>query len=133
MPRTSDLEVGQTSNSKNKLVNADKRWHITHSVEYQVQWSNSIFVQLQYMQAPKYKCYFCREYHKRSDSFEIVKLKGSHICVLTFVQKYHHQFYANFIASAISTIVMNNLSMMVAGIRDEIKLHYKYKISYDKA
>jgi hypothetical protein len=28
---------------------------------------------------------------------------------------------------------MNNLSMMIASIRDEIKLHYKYKISYDKA
>jgi hypothetical protein len=66
-----DLEVGQTSNSKNELVNADKWWHITHSVEHRLQWSNLIFVQLQYMQAPKYKCYFCREYHKRSYSFEI--------------------------------------------------------------
>jgi hypothetical protein len=28
---------------------------------------------------------------------------------------------------------MNNLSIMIASIRDEIKLHYKYKISYDKA
>jgi hypothetical protein len=28
---------------------------------------------------------------------------------------------------------MNDLSMMIASIQDEIKLHYKYKISYDKA
>ena len=27
---------------------------------------------------------------------------------------------------------MNKLSMMVASIQDEIKLHYKYKISYEK-
>jgi hypothetical protein len=47
--------------------------------------------------------------------------------------KISHQLDANFVVSAISTIVMNNLSMMVVSIRDEIKLHYKYKISYDKA
>jgi len=29
--------------------------------------------------------------------------------------------------------MMNDLSMMIASIQDEIKLHYKYKISYDKA
>jgi len=28
---------------------------------------------------------------------------------------------------------MNTLSMTFASIQDEIKLHYKYKISYDKA
>jgi len=28
---------------------------------------------------------------------------------------------------------MNKLSMTVASIQDEIKLHYKYKVSYDKA
>jgi len=28
--------------------------------------------------------------------------------------------------------MMNNFSMMVASIQNEIKLHYKYKISYDK-
>jgi hypothetical protein len=32
-----------------------------------------------------------------------------------------------------STLIMNKLSMMIASIQDEIKLHYKYKISYDKA
>jgi hypothetical protein len=56
-----------------------------------------------------------------------------HTCVSTFVQKDHHQLEANFIASAILTLIMNNLSIMIASIRDEIKLHYKYKISYDKA
>jgi hypothetical protein len=28
---------------------------------------------------------------------------------------------------------MNNLLIMVSSIQDEIKLHYKYKISYNKA
>jgi hypothetical protein len=28
---------------------------------------------------------------------------------------------------------MNNLLMMVVSIHDKIKLHYKYKISYNKA
>jgi hypothetical protein len=32
-----------------------------------------------------------------------------------------------------STLVMDNLSMIVANIQDEIKLHYTYKISYDKS
>jgi hypothetical protein len=52
---------------------------------------------------------------------------------LTFIQKDHHQLNAKFIFNAILTLVMNNLSMTVASIQDEIKLHYKYKISYDKA
>jgi hypothetical protein len=34
--------------------------------------------------------------------------------------------------STISIFVMNNLSMIAASIHDEIKLHYKYKISYNK-
>jgi len=29
--------------------------------------------------------------------------------------------------------MMNNLSMIVVSTQDKIKLHYKYKISYDKA
>jgi hypothetical protein len=48
-------------------------------------------------------------------------------------KKNHCQFDANFIANAISTLVTNTLSIMVTSIQDEIKLHYKYKISYDKA
>ena len=74
-----------------------------------------------------------REYHKRSDSFKIKKLKVLDIYTLTFIQKDHHQLNAKFIFNAILTLVMNNLSMTVASIQDEIKLHYKYKISYDKA
>ena len=31
------------------------------------------------------------------------------------------------------TLVMNKLSIMAASIQDEIKLHYKYNISYEKA
>jgi len=61
-----------------------------------------------------------------------IYLKGPHIYVSTFVQKDYHQFNANFIDITISTFLMINLSMMVASIQDEIKLHYKYKISYDK-
>ena len=45
----SDLEVSRTFNSKNKLVNIVKHWHITHSVEYRVQQSNSTFSQLQFV------------------------------------------------------------------------------------
>jgi hypothetical protein len=37
------------------------------------------------------------------------------------------------LSNAISTLVTNKLSIMVTSIQDEIKLHYKYKISYDKA
>ena len=74
------------------------------------------------MQAPNYKWYLHKGYHKRSYSFEIGKLKGLHTCVSTFVQKNHHQLDANYIASAISTFVMNNLSMTVVSIHDEIKL-----------
>jgi len=37
MPEGFDLEIGQTFNSKNELVNAVKWWYIAHSVEYQVQ------------------------------------------------------------------------------------------------
>lgn len=88
---------------------------------------------IQCMQTRKYKLYLYREYHKRLDSFDIEKLKGLHTCVLIFVQKYHHQLNTNFIANARTTIVMNNLSMMVTSIQDEIKLRYKYKISYEKA
>jgi hypothetical protein len=36
MQRGSDLKVGQIFSSKNDLVNVVKRWHIAHSVEYQV-------------------------------------------------------------------------------------------------
>jgi len=61
-----------------------------------------------------------------------IYLKRPHIYVSTFVQKDCHQFNANFIDITISTFLMINLSMMVASIHDEIKLHYKYKISYDK-
>jgi hypothetical protein len=48
----SDLVVSQTFSSKNELVNVVKLLHITHSVEYRVQQSNFIFIQLQCMQAP---------------------------------------------------------------------------------
>jgi hypothetical protein len=34
--------------------------------------------------------------------------------------------------STISIFVVNNLSMIAASIHDEIKLHYKYKISCNK-
>jgi len=51
------LSHKQTFSSKNKLVNVVKRWHIAHSIEYRVQWSNSIFVQLQCVQAPECKWY----------------------------------------------------------------------------
>ena len=81
------------------------------------------------MPALECKCYLCGEYHKRSNSSEIAKLKGLYI----YIYKDHHQLNANFITSVISTLVINILSMTVATIRDEIKLNYKYKISYDKA
>jgi hypothetical protein len=41
-----DLEVGQTFNNKNELVNVIKWWHIAYSIEYRAQQLNSIFVQL---------------------------------------------------------------------------------------
>jgi hypothetical protein len=50
-----DLEVGQTFNNKNELINTIKRCHITHSLEYRVQQSNSTFVQLQCVQTYEYK------------------------------------------------------------------------------
>jgi len=53
------------------------------------------------MQALKYKRYLRRGYKKRSDLFEIAKLKGSHTCISTFVQKDHYQLDANFIVSII--------------------------------
>ena len=81
------------------------------------------------MPALECKCYLCGEYHKRSNSSEIAKLKGLYI----YIYKDHHQLNANFITSVISTLVINILSMTVATIRDETKLNYKYKISYDKA
>ena len=56
----------------------------------------------------------------------------SHICVSTFIKKDHYQPDANFIANVISTLVMNKLSIIVASIHNEIKLHYKYNISYEK-
>jgi len=46
MPRGFNLEVSQTFSSKKKLVNVVKRWHIVHLIEYQVQQSNSTFIQL---------------------------------------------------------------------------------------
>jgi hypothetical protein len=68
-----------------------------------------------------------------SDSFKIVKLKGSYVCISIFFQKNHHQFNTNFINGAISTLIMDNLSMIITSIYDKVKLHYKYKILYDKA
>jgi hypothetical protein len=112
----SELEVGQTFSSKNKLINIVKRWHITHLLEYRVQQFNSIFVQLQCVQAPECKWYLRGGYYKRSDSFEIAKLKGSHICVLIFVKTNHYQFDANFITNAISTLVMNKLLIIIASL-----------------
>jgi hypothetical protein len=41
-----DLVVSQTFSSKNKLVSVVKLLHIAQSVEYRVQQSNSIFIQL---------------------------------------------------------------------------------------
>jgi hypothetical protein len=71
-------------------------------------------------------------YHKRSDLYEITKLKGSYTYTSTFIQKEHHQLDANIITNAITTLVMNNFSMIVASMQNGIKLHYKYKILYDK-
>ena len=48
-------------------------------------------------------------------------------------KKNHHQLNENFNVNTMSTLIMNKLSMMVVSIQDEIKLHYKYKISYEKA
>jgi len=95
------LKVGHILSSKNQLINVIKQWHIAHSVNYQVQQSNSIFVQLQCMQAPKCKRYLRRGYKKRSDLFEIAKLKGLHTYISTFIQKDHYQLDANFIVSTI--------------------------------
>jgi hypothetical protein len=128
----SDLEVGKIFNNKNNLVNAAKWWHIAHSVEYRVQRSNSTFIQLQCVQAPECNWYLHGGFHKRSDLYEITKLKRPHIYTSIFILKEYHQLNANFINNAISTLVMNNFSMMVASIQNEIKLHYKYKISYDR-
>jgi hypothetical protein len=50
-----------------------------------------------------------------------------------YKKKDHHQLDANSVANAISTLVMGNILMMAASIHNKIKLHYKYKISYDKA
>jgi hypothetical protein len=66
---------------------------------------------------------FAWGYHKRSDSFEIVKLKGPQTCVSTFVKKDHYQLDTNFIDNATSTLIMNKLSIKVANIQDKIKLH----------
>jgi len=71
-------------------------------------------------------------YHKRLDSLKIGKFKRPYIYTLNFIQENHHQLNANFIANVISTIMMESLSMTVANIQNEIKLHYKYKILYDK-
>jgi hypothetical protein len=95
------LKVGYTLSSKNELINVVNQWYIAHSISYQVQWSNSTYVQLQCKQAPKYKRYLRRGYKKRSDLFEIAKLKGSHTCISTLVQKDHYQLDANFIVSII--------------------------------
>jgi len=65
-------------------------------------------------------------------SFEVAKLKRQYTFVSTLVKKDHHQLDVIFIVNVISTIVINKLSMMVASMHDEIKLYYKYKISYDK-
>jgi hypothetical protein len=51
------------------------------------------------VQAPKSKWYLHKGYHKKLDSFEITKSKGSYISVLTFIKKDHHQLDANFIAN----------------------------------
>jgi hypothetical protein len=53
------------------------------------------------MQAPKCKRYLRRGYKKRSDLFEIAKLKGLHTYISTFIQKDHYQLDANFIVSTI--------------------------------
>jgi len=47
-----DLVVSQTFSCKNELVSVVKLLHIAQTVEYRVQQSNSIFIQLQCMQAP---------------------------------------------------------------------------------
>jgi hypothetical protein len=71
-------------------------------------------------------------YHKRSDSFEIVKLKGKHTCTNTYIhKKNHHRLNIKFIASMVVTFVQDNLAYIVSNIQ-EIKLHYKFKISYYK-
>jgi hypothetical protein len=80
-----DLEVEQIFISKNKLVNAVKRWHIAYLIEYWVQQPNFTFIQLQCVQTPKCKWYLHREYHKISDLFEITKLKEPYTCVSIFV------------------------------------------------
>ena len=98
------------------MVNIVKWWHIAQSVEYRVQQSNSIFVQLQCVQALECKWYLHGGYHKRLDSFEIEKLKGLHIYVSTFSHKDHHQLDVNFIVNVISTLVMNKLSITIASI-----------------
>jgi hypothetical protein len=63
---------------------------IAYLVKYRVERLNSTFVQLQCVQALEYKRYLHRGYNKISYSFEITKLKVSHICVSTFVKKDHH-------------------------------------------
>jgi hypothetical protein len=85
------------------------------------------------VQAPKCKLYLRGGYLKRPSLLEIAKLKGSYTCASIFIQKYHHQLDAYFVVNDISTLVINNLSMMVASVQEEIKLHYKNKTSYDKA
>jgi hypothetical protein len=57
-----------------------------------------------------------------SDSFKIAKLKGSYVCISTFFQKNHHQFNANFINGAISTLIMDNLLMIITSIYDKSKI-----------
>jgi hypothetical protein len=77
--------------------------------------------------------YIYRGYHKRLDFFESIKLKWPHICTLIFVQKDHNQLNENIISNVFLTFMMNNLYMIVVSTQDKIKLHYKSKISYDKA
>ena len=63
----------------------------------------------------------------------MAKLKGPHICTSIFVQKDHHQLDANFAANAISNLMMDDLSMMVANIQNVLDhLFGSHEESFEK-
>jgi hypothetical protein len=70
------------------------------------------FFQLQCVHVSGCQWYLCGGYHKRSDSFKLAKLKSKHTCTITYIKKTHYQFDTKFIASAIASLVQDNLALL---------------------
>lgn len=86
---TIKLKVGQIFWTKAILINILKRWHVKSSLQYKVQCSTTIYVQLQYKHEPTCQWYMHGGYHKNSNSFDILKLKESYTCHDPMVMQAH--------------------------------------------